>query len=73
MARKTKNPAIAALEKAGDMADWTQVALNHAYGSPCFQFETERERFCLRAASWHGEGTHDFVSLGTLIRRLAAH
>lgn len=61
------------LKEAADNADWTQVALNHVYGPPCFHFEPDRGRFCLRAESWHDKHAtkmfHAYVPLADLITK----
>lgn len=70
-------PSLLQLVDAADYADWTQVALNHAYGKPCFHFERDRKRFCLRASAWDGHNYpdsdfgHKYVSLGDLLRKVA--
>lgn len=54
--RETMSEAtLEQLKNAADNADWGQVAGNYRYGPPCFHFEPERGRFCLRAEGWHDE------------------
>jgi hypothetical protein len=61
----------AELDRACYAADWTQVALNG--GPPCFFFEADRHRFCLRAQRYAGHTDHDqfpehrFISLAALL------
>jgi len=49
--------------------DWEQVALNHAYGPPCFHFEADTGTFCGRAKGWHYPGSHKFVGLESLLQK----
>jgi hypothetical protein len=64
-------PSKAHLDRACYAADWVQVALNG--GPPCFHFEEDRGRFCLRALRWAGHThrdeypEHKFVSLSALL------
>jgi hypothetical protein len=62
------------LKFAAERADWMQVALNCAYGPPCFHFEPDRGRFCLRAKSWagHDGDPHKYVSLADLLATVKA-
>lgn len=54
------------LIEAARHADWMQVVLNG--GPPCFHFEEERGRFCLRAERWHDDPhTHPFVPLAQML------
>jgi hypothetical protein len=63
--------AISAEEliNAAKHADWFQVVSNT--GPPCFHFERERQRFCLRAERWMGHHVnkpdHKFVPLDCLL------
>jgi len=51
---------------AATNADWQQVVLNG--GPPCFHFEPDRQRFCLRAYRWAGHGVdHPFTALADVI------
>jgi hypothetical protein len=57
---------LSALVAAAEQADWQQVVLNG--GPPCFHYESDRERFCLRAKRWAGHNVdHHFVSLAGLL------
>ncbi len=40
------------LMEAAKNADWQQVVMNG--GPPCFHYEKDRKRFCLRAQRWDG-------------------
>ncbi len=54
--------------EAAKQADWLQVVYNQ--GPPCFHFEPDRERFCLRAERWDGHRDprfHEFASLADLL------
>lgn len=52
---------------AAQNADWMQVVLNR--GPPCFHFEADRERFCLRNQEWHDHKStpHPYKPLATLL------
>lgn len=64
------------LLEAAKGADWMQVVLN--YGPPCFHYEADRGRFCLRAQRWtgHVDGgeypEHTFISLDALLLSLVS-
>jgi hypothetical protein len=64
------------LIKAARNADWIQVVLNQ--GPPCFHFEADRVRFCLRAQRWAGHSDdagdigHRFISLADLLEAALA-
>lgn len=63
-------PTLGALLIAANNADWQQVVLNG--GPPCFHFEADRERFCLRAERWVGHGVdHPFTNLADVIGAVA--
>ena len=68
-------PSLKKLQEAAQNADWVQVSLNCSYGPPCFHFEPERGRFCLRAKGWHDktatEMFHAFLPLEQLIDNVA--
>ncbi len=72
MTPETGAGGLAHLLKAAQNADWQQVVLNG--GPPCFHFESERGKFCLRAERWpgHGKAHHAFVSLADLLAALRA-
>jgi hypothetical protein len=56
---------------AAQLADWNQVVLTG--GPPCFFFESDRNRFCLRAQRWRGHevgGDHLHTSLAELLLRV---
>lgn len=65
---------IELIVEAAKNIDWGQVVANG--GPPCFHFEKDRGRFCLRAQRWdgHTDSTewpeHPYVSLAGLIDRL---
>lgn len=57
------------LIEAASHADWQQVVLNG--GPPCFHYEGDRKRFCLRAERWVGHGPdHAFVPLEQLLAQV---
>jgi len=60
---------------AAKNADWLQVVLNQ--GPPCFFFERDSQKFCLRAQRWMGHHdeppTHHFVSLEDMLLAFVSH
>ena len=57
------------LLEAAKCADWGQVLANG--GPPCFHFEEDRRRFCLRAERWEGHGVmHKYSSLADLMANI---
>lgn len=62
------------LIEAARRADWIQVVLNQ--GPPCFHFEPDSGKFCLRAERWaghhiDGDPGHAYVPLHNLLADLS--
>lgn len=52
------------VKAAAEHMDWQQVVLNG--GPPCFHLEADGS-FCGRAERWHGDDTHPFRALHTIL------
>jgi len=72
-APESVRPGDVQLLVAAKAADWGQVVRNG--GPPCFWYEREYGKFCLRAELWPGHDAdywcdHPFVSFENLLKSL---